>query len=161
MKKVLIFVPLAVLIPVGSFALFLLLKPPDPPTAEQILSTPTPSPKVTPEKDFERNAKLQADTDELLPLFDKMPPVPVYLRDEIINKKGTNTERGVAYTTCENRNLPVIFIKKLFYEKANRKQLVNILKHELTHAWQCRQGVTWGHDEAFRRKFAEVGGFGN
>ncbi len=111
--------------------------------------------------DYERSQKLQADTDALLPLFDKMPPVPVYLKDEVINKEGTNTERGVAYTTCENNNQPMIFVKKVFYEKANRKQLINILKHELTHAWQCRQQFTWGHDERFRKKFKQAGGFGN
>jgi hypothetical protein len=113
------------------------------------------------QKNFERDEKLQAETDRLLPLFDRMAVVPVYLKDEVINKEGTNTERGVAYTSCENDNQPVIFVKKVFYRKANRKMLVNILKHELTHAWQCRKGYTWGHDEIFRNKFKSVGGFGN
>ena len=113
------------------------------------------------QENFVRNEKLQGETNALLPLFDKMPMVPVYLKDEVINKEGTNTERGVAYTSCENENQPVIFVKKIFYEKANRKMLVNILKHELTHAWQCRKGYTWGHDEIFRKKFKQVGGFGN
>lgn len=111
--------------------------------------------------DYERNTKLQTESDALLTLFDKMPQVPIFLKDEVINKEGTNTERGVAYTTCENNNKPTIFMKKVFYEKANRKQLVNILKHELTHAWQCRRQYTWGHDEKFRKKFKQVGGFGN
>jgi len=76
-------------------------------------------------------------------------------------KSGTSIERGVAYTLCETSEKPVIFVKKSFYENTNRQQLVNILKHELTHAWLCRQNLMSGHDEIFRRKFAEVGGFGN
>jgi hypothetical protein len=110
---------------------------------------------------FERDAKLQAETDALLPLFDKMPPVPVYLKDEPILKSGANTERGLAYTDCYGQARPAIFVKKIFYQKNNRKQLVNALKHELTHAWLCRQGIMSGHDERFRRKFKEVGGIGN
>lgn len=110
---------------------------------------------------FERDDNLQSDADALLPLFDGMASVPVYLRDEPILKSGTNTERGVAYTQCEDHRFPSIFVKKAFYQKTNRKQLTNILKHELTHAWQCRQQVMWGHDAGFRQKFKEVGGFGN
>lgn len=163
MKKVLLFVPLAVFMVFGAFALYLLLKPSDAPPAEQVSTPPLPQSTATPSpaRNFERNAKLQADTDALLPLFDKMPQVPVFLKDEVINKEGTNTQRGVAYTTCEQKNQPTIFVKKVFYEKANRKMLTNILKHELTHAWQCRQNFTWGHDEKFRQKFKSVGGFGN
>ena len=110
---------------------------------------------------FESNDELQTDANVLLNLFDNMPPVSVYLKDEPVIKSGTNTERGVAYTQCEQHEKPTIFIKKSFYENANRKQLDNILKHELTHAWLCRQRLMTGHDEGFRRKFAEVGGFGN
>ena len=143
-------------------ALFWYLKPSTLPPASNILPTPTPVAVNTEKKEnFERNMKLQTETDALLPLFNKMPQVPVFLKKEIINKEGSNTERGVAYTTCENKNQPTIFVKKVFYENANGKQLVNILKHELTHAWQCRQETMWGHDERFRRKFKEVGGFGN
>jgi hypothetical protein len=107
------------------------------------------------------DANLQADVDALLPLFDEMPPVPVYLSDEPVLKSGSSIERGVAYTQCEKNERPVVFVKKNFYEKTNRKQLVNILKHELTHAWLCRQNLMSGHDEIFRRKFSQVGGFGN
>jgi len=113
-------------------------------------------------KNFVSNDNLQADADALLPLFDEMRPVPVYLTDEPILKSGSRIESGVAYTQCENHVYnPIIFIKKNFYENTNRKQLVNILKHELTHAWLCRQNLMTGHDERFRRKFSEVGGFGN
>jgi hypothetical protein len=112
-------------------------------------------------KSFAQNDNLQAETDALLPLFDEMPPVPVFLRDEPVLKSGTSIESGVAYTNCENHDNPTIFIKKIFYEKTNRKQLVNILKHELTHAWLCRQNLMSGHDERFQRKFTAVGGFGN
>ena len=108
----------------------------------------------------ERNAKLQAETDGLLLLFDKMPSVPVYLSNEPI-QGGTNVEGGVAYNVCEDHKNPTIYVKKAFYAKANRKQLVNILKHELTHAYFCRQGIQAGHDERFRQKFTQVGGFGN
>jgi SprT-like family len=110
---------------------------------------------------FERDEKLQAQADDLLSFFEKMPSVPIYVKDEIINKDGTNIERGVAYTSCDKPEFPTIFVKKIFYQTANQKQLVNILKHELTHAWLCRQNEMSGHDERFRQKFKEVGGFGN
>jgi len=115
------------------------------------LATPTP----------ERDDNLQRQADALLTLFDKMPPVPVFVSDSPIEKGGTNTERGVAYTNCVDFKTPTITVKKSFYLKTNQKQITNILKHELTHAWQCRQGRMWGHDADFRKKFTEVGGFGN
>lgn len=110
---------------------------------------------------FERHDKLQSEADALLPLFDKMPPVAVYLKDAPVIETGSNTERGVAYTNCENFEYPTIIIKQTFYQNANSKQLTNILKHEMTHAWLCRQRQMSGHDERFRKKFSEVGGFGN
>lgn len=112
-------------------------------------------------KKGEKNEKLQRQTDALTPLFGKMQNVPVFIVDEPILKSGTETQKGVAYTSCENKNEPTIFVKRDFYQKNNQKQLVNILKHELVHAWFCQQGTQAGHDERFRRKFTEVGGFGN
>jgi hypothetical protein len=112
-------------------------------------------------ENYQRNENLQAEADSLLELFDKMPAVPVFLKDEPVIKNGTNSERGVGYTYCRAGGEPEIFIKKIFYETANSRQLTNILKHELTHAWLCRQGKMSGHDDNFRRKFTEVGGFGN
>lgn len=147
----------------GFLALYWIIKPSDQPLDAIVLPTPMPTMavKAEPKQNFERSVKLQTDTDALLPLFGKMLPVPVFLKDEIINKEGSSTERGVAYTACENKNQPTIFVKKVFFEKANRKQLVNILKHELTHAYFCRQGIQEGHDAKFRQKFTQVGGFGN
>ncbi len=110
---------------------------------------------------FDVDENLQAETDALLSLFDQMPSVRIKIKEEPILSSGTNTERGVAYTNCENHGFPTIFVKKIFYQKANRKQLTNILKHELTHAWLCRQQLMAGHDERFREKFTQVGGFGN
>jgi hypothetical protein len=111
---------------------------------------------------FETNDNLQSATDALLPLFDNMPRVPVYLKDEPMLKTGTNVERGAAYTHCFRNESPAIFMKKVFYQKANRLQLVNALKHELTHAWLCRQQLmSVGHGAAFREKFTQVGGVGN
>lgn len=136
----------------GLFAALFIFKPTKPTIVEQ---------KPTFSENFEFNEKLQTEAGALLPLFNQMPPVPVYLKDEPVLKSGVNTERGVAYTNCDNFESPVIFVKKTFYQKANPKQLTNILKHELTHAFLCRQGQMWGHDELFRRKFKEVGGFGN
>lgn len=118
------------------------------------------SPAVSDVK-VETDKKLQGETDALLSLFNNMPSVPIYIKDEPILKSGTNVEKGVAHTVCESKNNPIIYVKKIFYQKANRKQLVNILKHELTHAWFCRQGITADHDARFRKKFKEVGGFGN
>ena len=111
---------------------------------------------------YERDEKLQAEADAMLPLFDNMPPVPVYVTNEIIAKTGSNTEKGIAYTHCYDDENPAVYVKKSFYQKTNPKQLTNALKHELTHAWLCRQRLmATGHDERFRRKFTEVGGFGN
>lgn len=108
-----------------------------------------------------RNSKLQAQADSLLHFFDRMPPVPVYLTDEPVKKGGNNVEHGVAYTDCDKNKSPTMYMKKVFYEKTNQKQIVNILKHELTHAWQCRRGGMRGHDAEFRKKFTDAGGFGN
>ncbi|HEX8368760.1 MAG TPA: SprT-like domain-containing protein [Pyrinomonadaceae bacterium] len=110
---------------------------------------------------FDADDNLQAEADALLSLFDNMPPVSIRLTDEPFLKSGTNTEKGAAYTHCYNHELPTIFVKKTFYQKTNRKQLINLLKHELTHAWLCRQRLMSGHDERFRRKFSAVGGVGN
>ncbi len=112
------------------------------------------------DKTVEKDEKLQTQTDSLLPLFDNMPPTPVYLKDEAILKSGNEAQLRVAYAICENKK-PTIFVKKIFYQKANQKQLVNILKHELTHAWFCRQGIKAEHDARFRKKFESIGGFGN
>ena len=163
MKKFLLFFALAALVLLGILALYWIIRPSDLPAAANVSPTPLPTAAVKAEtkENFERSAKLQTETDALLPLFGKMTPVPVFLKDEIINKQGSNIERGVAYTACENKNQPTIFVKKVFFEKSNKKQLVNILKHELTHAYFCRQGVQEGHDARFRKKFTEVGGFGN
>jgi hypothetical protein len=111
-------------------------------------------------KKAETDERLQAKSDSLLPLFDHMISVPVYLVDEPIIDKGNNTERSVAYTICENKDQPTIFVKKVFYAKWNETVLSNILKHELTHAWFCRQEIRAEHDQRFRKKFASVGGFG-
>lgn len=108
-----------------------------------------------------RDDRLQAEADALLPLFDNMPSVPVRLKNEPILKTGTEAERRVAYTFCDGGEVPFIIVKQIFYQKTNRVQLVNILKHELTHAFLCRRRESAGHDERFRRKFKEVGGFGN
>ncbi len=109
-----------------------------------------------------KDSKLQTQSDSLLNLFDNMPSVPVFTKDEPILKTGTVLERGLAYTACDvHDNKPTIFIKKAFYEKGNQKQIVNILKHELTHAYFCRQGFQVGHDERWRKKFESIGGFGN
>lgn len=126
-------------------------------------STPSPTPTVTPTlpKNVETNAKLQLQANSFLKLFGNMPYVPVFIKDEPIIRTGSETQKGVAYTTCENKKEPTIFVKKVFYQKANEKQLSNIIKHELVHAWFCRQGEIIGHDERFRKKFKEIGGFGN
>lgn len=111
-----------------------------------------------PPKLAQKDEKLQREIDALLPLFG-MPSVPVFIKDEPITA-GAFVQDGVAYNMCDDRK-PTIIVKKAFYEKANQKQLVNILKHELVHAWFCRLDIQAGHDERFRKKFKEVGGFGN
>lgn len=111
---------------------------------------------------FEQDETLQAEANALLSLFDNMPSVPVYLKNEPILKAGTNTETALAYTHCYSQESPSIFVKKAFYQNNNKKWLTNVLKHELTHAWLCRQRLmSVGHDDNFRRKFSQIGGFGN
>ena len=145
-----------------SIIVFAYLKPLNAPAIAQNPSNSEPDlAKIETNKNFERDNKLQTNTNELLALFDNMPHVSVYIKDEPIIKSGSNTERGVAYTNCTDNNNPTIIVKKSFYEKANQKQLINILKHELTHSWLCRQQMMFGHDEMFRKKFKQVGGFGN
>lgn len=119
------------------------------------------SEEIVSDKKPEKNEKLQAETDALLTLFGKMSAVPVFIKDEPILKTGSETQKGVAYTSCESNRKPAIYVKKIFYQNANQKMLVNILKHELTHAWFCQQGIVAEHDDRFRKKFAEAGGFGN
>jgi hypothetical protein len=134
-------------------------KPDDTPISKLNPTTNKPNP-IWNEK-VEKDAKLQSRADLLLRLFDKMPQVPVFIKDEPILETGTNTERGLAYTICEPGDKPTIFIKKVFYLKKNEKQITNVLKHELTHAYFCRQGVQVGHDDRWRKKFESIGGFGN
>lgn len=114
---------------------------------------------------FERttfDADLQRRADALLPLFDRMPPVAVRLKDAPIEKSGTNTETGNAYTLCDKNAPPLIFVKKDYYRTAHPLKLANTLKHELTHAWLCRQNLmSVGHGAIFRRKLAAVGGWLN
>ncbi len=126
-------------------------------------STPTPTPTATPAPEHKgvKNPGLQSQVDKILPLFTTMPKVEAYVVDEPIEKTGSEIEKGVAYTTCSPSKIPVLYIKKSFFGRANQQQLRNILKHELTHAWFCTQGVQTGHDARFRAKFKEVGGFGN
>ncbi len=121
----------------------------------------TNKPDLISNNKVEKNSQLQVKADTFLKLFDNMPTVPFYLKDEPILKTGTNTERGLAYTICEPNNKPTIFVKKVFYQKANQKQIDNVVKHELVHAWFCRKGTQVGHDEQFRKKFESIGGFGN
>ena len=120
------------------------------------------TPKIVPVKTPEQNLKLQNETDSYLKLFDNMPPVPVYLSNAPVNSSGGKVEKGVAYTTCESAARPEIWFKKDFALKTNQRQLTNIIKHELTHAWLCRQNeMASGHGELFQKKFKSVGGFGN
>ncbi|MBK8811442.1 MAG: SprT-like domain-containing protein [Acidobacteria bacterium] len=116
--------------------------------------------KEEPQKGW-RDSKLQKESDALLPLFGKFPVVNVRVVDEPLQKSGSETERGVAYTNCSTDKIPTIYVKNAFYLRAPRPQLVNILKHELTHAWFCTQGIQTGHDPRFQKKFKEIGGFGN
>lgn len=124
-------------------------------------STPAPTATPVPEHKGARNPGLQSEVNKILPLFKTMTKVDAYVVDEPIEKTGSEVEKGVAYTTCSPSKIPVLYIKKSFYGRANQQQLTNILKHELTHAWFCTQGVQTGHDARFRAKFKEVGGFGN
>ena len=109
----------------------------------------------------EYDHSLQARADSLLPLFGGMEPIPFYTIDEPVIHEGSNAERGVAYTVCEGRERPTVYVKKTYFESANRRMLINTLKHEMTHAWLCREGLMSGHDSLFRRKFESVGGAGN
>lgn len=126
-------------------------------TVENVSNKPSQTPQIKGTKD----EKLQRQTDALVPLFGNFQSVPVFVVDEPIKHSSSGAEPGVAYADCDRKNVPTIYVKKEFYQKANPKMLTNILKHELTHAYFCRQGIQAGHDERWRKKFTEVGGFGN
>ena len=49
--------------------------------------------------------------------------------DEPVNHSRAGAEPGVAYAECDRKNVPTIYVKKEFYQKANPKMLTNILKH--------------------------------
>ena len=164
--KLLLFVVVPLIMLFGVVALILLYSAPTPQISEVVVANKTSNQvsnnKIVSENKFESDKKLQAETDSLLTLFDKrMRTVPVFVRDEPILKTGTESQQRVAYTICENKTNPTIFVKKVFYQCVNKTQLNNILKHELTHAYFCRQGIQAGHDARFRQKFTSVGGFGN
>ena len=165
--KLLLFVVVPLILLFGVVSLILLYSAPTPQISEvDVVANETSNQvsnnKIVSENKFESDKKLQAETDSLLTLFDKnMRTVPVFVRDEPILKTGTESQQRVAYTICENKTNPTIFVKKVFYREANNIQLTNILKHELTHAYFCRQGIQAGHDARFRQKFTAVGGFGN
>lgn len=129
------------------------------------LSSPIIQPAVLSDSRFDRvdsDVNLQAEADALLPLFDQMLPVPVYLKDDPILKLGTNVETGNAYTHCDGNEFPIIFVKRIYYREAHRTRLINTLKHELTHAWLCRrQMMSVGHGVAFRQKLKQIGGWQN
>lgn len=137
----------AVLVLAGIAAIFYFLTSGTPPAA----SVPAPIELF--------DASLQTRADKLATLFGELASVPVYLT-ESADGETDDLVRGVAYTRCVVRE-PTIVIKEEFYRRANETQLINILKHELTHAFFCRDGVKAGHDARFREKFASVGGVGN
>ncbi len=141
---------------------------PPPPTEKslpEVLIHPIAQPAVSSDSRFDKvdhDANLQAEADGLLPLFDQMPSVPIYLKDDPILKSGTNIETGNAYTHCDGNKFPFIFVKKTYYRKVHRTRLINTLKHEMTHAWLCRQQMmSVGHGALFREKLARVGGWIN
>lgn len=129
--------------------------------AESAQITPKSTAQNLPTEKLSHDRNLQQQADDLLHLFEFTPSVTVFLTDKPLVKNGNSIERGVAYTTCDQSNKPMVFIKKEFYESVNQIQLTNILKHELTHAWLCRQGLMDGHDANFHKKFKSIGGFGN
>jgi len=120
-----------------------------------------PAAAVTPDHKGVRDSKIQAEADRITPLFGSMPKVAVFVVDEPIQPKNIAVEPGVAYTTCSPGKVPTVYVKKAFLTKAPNQQITNILKHELTHAWFCAQGIQTGHDARFRAKLKEIGGFGN
>ncbi len=108
------------------------------------------------------DVNLQKRADALLPLFDRMPPVTIRLKDAPITKSGTNVETGNAYTLCDQNSPPLIFVKRIYYQTAHPLKFENTLKHELTHAWLCRQNLmSVGHGDIFRRQLRQVGGWLN
>ena len=92
--------------------------PPEPP---QTNSNPeinkTPKVKTGPSqiKKGETDPQLQDQINSLLPLFDKMPVVPIFLTDEPILKSGSETQKGVGYTICNTKDNPTIYLKKDFF----------------------------------------------
>lgn len=93
---------------------------------------------------YNTEPKLQNYANSLLSThFDGMPSVPVYIKDQPIDDNGNSLARSLAYYSSATLNsikkrsktAGYIVIKKSFLEKANEKELDNVLKHELIHAW--------------------------
>lgn len=124
-------------------------------------TAPAPAVSRTPEQKGIKDPEIQKEADRIVPLFGTMRKVEVYIVDEPIESRDASVEPGVAYTVCSPDKVPIIYLKRAFSTKAPKKQMTNILKHELTHAWFCTQGIRTDHDARFRAKLNEVGGFGN
>jgi hypothetical protein len=95
-------------------------------------------------------AEIQQYADSQLHLFDNMPQVPVYLRDEPMNEE--NPSAGYY-----DPNNDYIVIKRVAYNQVRGGRFREIILHELTHAWVRRQGLDDGlHGPVFRKKLLEV-----
>ena len=90
-------------------------------TIENVSNKISPTPQIKGIKD----EKLQRQTDALVPLFGNFQSVPVFVVDEPVNHSKAGAEPGVAYADCDRKNVPTIYVKKEFYQKANSWLLGN------------------------------------
>ncbi|CAN5361506.1 hypothetical protein BH10ACI1_BH10ACI1_02750 [soil metagenome] len=91
---------------------------------------------------------LQEMTDGFLYLFDDMPKVKVLLINEKIDNSRVAAYGGGGF----------IYVKHEHYRTAKYHQLVNTIKHELTHNWIYWKGIKMDdpHGEEFQSKLEQV-----
>jgi hypothetical protein len=138
--------------------------PPEPDLDDDYELAPPPPPEfddedgVAVEQISEDEMRLQILANNLLPLFDNMPPVPVYIRPAASEATFLKNPNAAAFHSTAGR----IVFKQEYYEanKENLQELGLLMKHELTHAWMHWKGYdpndSTKHGPIFNRKLAAV-----
>jgi heme/copper-type cytochrome/quinol oxidase subunit 4 len=97
---------------------------------------------------------LQSLANSMRPLFDGMPPVKVKVEfDPFFVKSG-----AIAFW---REGAGTMYVRPDYFKKVTFDEMVDVLKHELTHAWVEWKGLSTneneGHNEAFIRKAITLG----
>src|SRR5436190_24242028 len=98
------------------------------------------------ERVFE-DTDIQRIADSQLHLFSGLPRLITYLSDVPLND-------GKYWARChvgskDGKKWSVIEMKSDYYNKVPRVDIVQVIQHELIHAWLFWRGIPCGHNEAF------------